>query len=179
MKLEEKTLDSRLAFQGKILYATQDEVSLPDGTKSLRDVIHHSGGVGILPLTEEGDIYMVRQYRYPHHTVTLEIPAGKREEGEEPLDCGIRELREETGCISGKITDLGELLPTPAYDTEVIHMYLAEDIKRVGDQSLDNDEFINLEKVPLKKAVSMVMRGEIRDAKTVAAVLKTWYIKQG
>lgn len=177
MDLNEKSLGSKTKYRGKILYVTSDNVLLPNGDTSERDVVHHSGGVGILPLLDDGNVLCVKQFRYPMHRVLLEIPAGKKEKGEKPLECGIRELHEETGYKSNKITPLGEILPTPAYDTETIHIYLAENLEKISDQELDKDEFINVCKVPFSELLKMVMNDEIKDAKTVAAVLKTAFIK--
>lgn len=176
MELEEKTLDSKKVLQGKILYVTKDTALLSSGRKAIRDVVHHNGGVGVLPLTDKNTIYMVRQYRYPMHEVTLEIPAGKREGVEDVLDCGKRELREETGCIADEYINLGAIYPTPAYDTEVIYIYLARGIRKCCSQELDEGEFINVEEVSLEDAYNMVMDGEIKDAKTQIAVLKAYNI---
>lgn len=176
MILEEKTLKSEKVLQGKILYVTQDTALLPNGKEALRDVVHHSGGVGVVPLTENNTVYMVKQFRYPMQEVTLEIPAGKREIGEEPLECGIRELLEETGCTAEKMTSLDLLYPTPAYDTEVIYIFLATGISKDHSQHLDEDEFADVVEIPLEEAVSKVMNGEIKDAKTQIALLKTYYM---
>ena len=127
MHLNEITKSSDLVYQAKIFHVTKDTAELEDGKIVQRDVVHHSGGVCVVPLTERQTVLMVQQYRYPFHEVTLEIPAGKREPGEDPLECGLRELREEVGRTCKKYTELGYLYPTPAYDTEVIHMYLAEE----------------------------------------------------
>ena len=133
MHLNEETIKSETVFEGKILYVTRDVAKLENGREVIRDVIHHNGGVCVVPLTEQGQVLMVRQFRYPHHCVTLEVPAGKLEQGEEPLTCGIRELWEETGARAESMEYLGSLFPTPAYDTEVIHMYLAKGLQ-VGGQ---------------------------------------------
>ena len=119
---------------------------------------------------------MVKQFRYPMQQVTLEIPAGKLEPGEDPATCGRRELREEAGRTCGKYTSLGKLFPTPAYDTEVIHMYLAQELSAPEAQDLDEGEFLDVTELPLEQAVQMVMNGEIPDAKTQIALLKTWVL---
>ncbi len=176
MHLEEKTVSSELAYQAKIFRVTKDAALLEDGTLVRRDVLHHSGGVCVVPLTKENTVLMVRQYRYPMHEVTLEIPAGKLEPGEEPSECGLRELREEAGRTCGSYTYLGKLYPTPAYDTEVIHMYLAQELSDPEEQELDEGEFLDLTELPLSEAVQMVMDGKIPDAKTQLALLKTWML---
>jgi len=121
---------------------------------------------------------MVKQFRYPMQQVTLEIPAGKLEAGEDPANCGRRELREEAGRTCGKYTPLGKLFPTPAYDTEVIHMYLAQELSAPEAQDLDDGEFLDVTELPLEQAVQMVMDGEIPDAKTQIALLKTYVLLQ-
>lgn len=171
MNLTEKTTDTQTIFEGKIITVKRDTVELPNGSQAYREVVHHSGGVCVLPLTDEGEILMVRQFRYPFSTVLLEIPAGKREQGEDPMTCGIRELKEECGATAKEIISLGKLYPTVAYDTEVIYMYLAKGLS-FGEQSLDDDEFLDVVRVPLKEAVRMVLNDEIPDSKTQLAILK-------
>lgn len=172
MHLEEKTISSEMMYDGKIVKLLRDSVELENGKTALREVIKHPGGVGIVPLDEDNNVLMVRQFRYPHGKVLLEIPAGKLEYGENPRECGLRELKEETGCTCDSFEYLGNLIPTPAYDTEVIHMYLARGFHS-GEQNPDEDEFLEIEKIPLEKAVEMIMNNEIADAKTQIALLKT------
>ncbi len=176
MHLEEKTLSSDLAYQAKIFRVTKDTALLEDGTKAVRDVVHHSGGVCVVPLTDRGTLLMVKQYRYPMHEVTLEVPAGKTEPGEDHYECGLRELREEAGRTCNSYTYLGKLYPTPAYDTEVIHMYLARELSAPEEQKLDDEEFLDVVELPLTEAINMVMDGKIHDAKTQIALLKTWML---
>ncbi len=178
MHLQEKTTGSEKTYQGKVFYVTRDTAELEDGKEVQRDVVHHSGGVCVVPLTEKGTVLMVKQFRYPMQQVTLEIPAGKLEAGEDPADCGRRELREEAGRSCGKYTPLGKLFPTPAYDTEVIHMYLAQELSAPEAQDLDDGEFLDVTELPLEQAVQMVMDGEIPDAKTQIALLKTYVLLQ-
>lgn len=175
MHLEEKTLDSSLKFKGKILEVYQDTVLLEDGTNATRDVVRHSGGVCVAALTENNELYFVKQYRYPHKKALLELPAGKLEWGENHFECGKRELREETGFTADEFTYLGALAPTPAYDTEIIHMYLAKGLHK-AEQELDDDEFLEVTTIPLSEAVKMIMNNEIEDAKTQIAVLKTFVL---
>ena len=155
--LEEKTISSEQKFDGKIVKLYVDKAELEDGKIVTREVIRHPGGVCVLPLTDKNEVLFVRQFRYPHQMVLLEIPAGKLEYGESHHECGLRELKEETGCTCDDYTYLGSLIPTPAYCGEVIHMYLAR----------------GLQKIPLDEAVAMVMRNEIQDSKTQIALLKT------
>lgn len=172
MHLEEKTLSSEQKFDGRIIKLYVDKVELEDGRAATREVIRHPGGVCVLPLDENGNVLFVKQFRYPHGKVLLEIPAGKLEYGEKHYDCGLRELKEETGCICDSYDYLGSLIPTPAYDSEVIHMYLARGL-HAGAQKLDAGEFLDIERIPLEKAVEMVMNNEIADSKTQIAILKT------
>lgn len=175
MHLEEKTVASESVYKGRIFEVTKDKALLENGKEVQRDVVHHSGGVTVIPVTENEEILMVRQYRYPHHKVMLEIPAGKLEPGEKHYDCGKRELLEETGCTCKNYEYLGEIVPTPAYVSEVIHLYIASGLE-FSQQDLDDDEFLDVVKVPLDKAVEMVLNGEITDSKTQIGVLKAWHI---
>ncbi len=172
MHLEEKTIDSKLEYDGKIVKLYKDIARLENDKEVIREVIKHPGGVCIVPLTDKNEVLMVTQFRYPTGKVLTEIPAGKLEWGEQHFDCGKRELKEETGCTADKYDYLGYLLPTPAYDTEVIHMYLARGLHQ-SEQSLDADEFLDVKRIPFDKAVDMVMSGEITDGKTQLALLKT------
>ena len=178
MKLNEKTIKEEYIYKGRIINLRKDEVELPNGKTASREVIEHPGGVCILPLTDKNEIVMERQYRRPYDDVLLEIPAGKRDgNGEEPIECGKRELREETGAVAEKYTNLGELYPSPGYCAEVIYMFLAEGLT-FGSDDRDEDEFLNIELVPFEKALKMVLSGEIKDAKTQAAIMKTAILKK-
>ncbi|MBO5232077.1 MAG: NUDIX hydrolase [Clostridia bacterium] len=172
MNLEEKQISAEYKFKGKIINLRVDEALLPNGATATREVVEHNGGICVVPLTEKGEILMVEQYRYPYSEVVLEIPAGKRDGDEEPLEGGKRELKEETGAIAENYTFLGELYPTPGYCGEIIYMYLATGLS-YGETNPDEDEFLNIKRIPLEKAVEMIMNGEIKDAKTQTAILKT------
>ena len=172
--LKEKQIKRDIIYEGKILNVVCDTVTLPDGKEATREVCLHIGAVAIIPLLSDGCVLMERQYRYPHSRVLLEIPAGKlNSTDEDPLEAAKRELREETGAIAKKYTDLGEMIPSPAILGEKIRMYLAEDIS-FTDRNLDDDEFLEVERIPLNDLYKMVMSGEIKDAKTQIAVLKVW-----
>ena len=173
MELIEKTLREEYLYKGKIINLRRDEVELPNGRHSMREVIEHPGGVCVLPLTDQNEVLFVRQFRYPYKEAILEIPAGKRDRGEEsPLACGKRELKEETGAEAAEYVFLGELYPSPGYVGEVIYMFLARGLS-YGETNPDEDEFLNVEKIPFERALDMVMSGEIKDAKTQTALLKT------
>ncbi len=173
MNLEEKPLKQEYIYRGKVITLRVDEALLPNGKTATREVVEHNGGVCVVPLTRENEVLMVEQFRYPYGAPVLEIPAGKRDsKTEPPLDCGKRELREETGATAEQMTFLGELYPTPGYCGEIIYMYLAQGLT-YGQTDPDEDEFLNLKKIPLQTAVQMVLNGEIKDAKTQTALLKT------
>ena len=176
--LLETKVSSEQLYDGRIVKLYRDQVTLPDGRPAMREVIHHPGGVGILPLLSDGIVMVVRQCRYPYAAVITEIPAGKLEYGEDPLACGKRELMEEVGAEAANWTFLGNIYPTPAYDDEIIRVYLATGLT-FSEQHLDEGEFLSLERVPLSELVEQVMAGEIRDAKTQIAVLKTQRLVDG
>ncbi|MBR5272072.1 MAG: NUDIX hydrolase [Clostridia bacterium] len=171
MELNEKTLKKEIVYQGRKFAFCSDEVLLPNGETSRRDYVAHPGGVTIAALDENDNLYFVRQFRYPYGRVILELPAGTLEKDEDPMDAGLRELKEETGAICSKLESLGEFYPSVGYCNEVIYLYYAR-VESVEMQSLDEDEFINVVKIPLKKAVEMVLNNEIKDGKTQVAVLK-------
>ena len=172
MNLNEKQLSAEYMYKGRIINLRRDKALLPNGEEALREVIEHPGGVCVAALTDEGEVLFVRQFRYPYMEQTLEIPAGKRDRSDEdPLECGKRELREETGATAQNFISLGELYPTPGYCGEIIWMYAASGLE-FGDCDPDDDEFLAVERYPLEKAVEMILSGEIKDAKTQAAVLK-------
>lgn len=171
MDFEEKTLKVNEIYNGKIINLHVDDIELPDGKRAIREIVEHSGGVCVAAMTEDRQLYFVRQYRYPYKKVLLELPAGKLEKGEDPLKAGIRELEEECGVVADEIISLGTVYPTVAYCSEIIYLYAAKELKKTN-QHLDADEFLSVEKISLDKAVEMVMNNEISDSKTVAIVLK-------
>ena len=172
MDMTEKMIERKTIFEGRIINVYNDTVVLPNGKHSTREVVEHHGGVCIAALTERNTLLFVRQFRYPYGKVLLELPAGKLEKGEEPLAAGLRELEEECGVAAEKVIPMGEVYPTVAYCTEIIHLYLAKGLKKTH-QHLDEGEFLSVEEIELSKAVELVMNGEIADSKTVALVLKT------
>ncbi|MDE7010017.1 MAG: NUDIX hydrolase [Oscillospiraceae bacterium] len=171
MELTEKTISSEEIFSGRILHIRRDTVELPGGGRSFREVVDHPGGVCVLALDDENRVLLVRQFRYPYEKVLTELPAGKLEIGEDPEQAALRELREETGAVPGTFQSLGELYPSPGYCGEIIRMYLARELT-FGEAALDEGEFLNVERMDFARLVELVLSGEIRDAKTIAAVLK-------
>lgn len=177
MNLEEKQLTSEYIYNGKIIKLRRDTALLPNGKTSTREVIEHNGGVCVAALTDSDEVLFVKQFRYPYMEIVTEIPAGKRDGADEdPLACGKRELKEETGAEAESFIPLGKLYPSPGYCGEVIWMFAATNL-RYGEQHPDDDEFLSVEKIPLEKAVQMILSGEITDAKTQAAVLKLKLLK--
>ena len=171
MDLEEKPVNSNLNYDGRILQLYNDEVELPGGKHSRREYVNHSGGCAVLAVDGEGYIYLVEQYRYPYAEVMLEIPAGKRNKGEDPKACALRELEEECGLVTDSADKFLEIYPTVAYSNEHIYVYLAHNLNATHSH-LDEGEFLNVRRIPFKDALQKVMDMQIRDSKTVAAILK-------
>ena len=171
MEYKEKTLRVREIYDGRIIRVHCDDVLLADGTETKREIVEHHGGVCVLPLEDDGTVWCVRQYRYAYGTSLLECPAGKLEPGEEPLDCAMRELSEETGCTAERYVYLGCLYPSPGYCSEHLYLYLATGLRR-GEMHLDRGEFLDVERYPLDELLERVMSNELHDAKTVAVILK-------
>lgn len=174
MELREKALSADYKFNGRIINLRVDQALLPNGKVAGREVVEHPGGVAVLPLTDEGEVLLVRQFRYPYGEILTEIPAGKREPGEDPMTTGVRELAEETGAVADRVVSLGVLYPTPGYCNEVIHLYLATGL-HFAETDPDEDEFLSIEKMPLEALVDEVLAGNVPDAKTQVAVLKAWH----
>lgn len=171
-RMREERVSGEDVFNGIILHVQRDTVRLQDGNAATREVIRHIGAVCVIPVTEDNEVIMERQYRYPINRVIWEIPAGKLDApGEEWLAAAQRELSEETGYTADEWTMIGEFYGAPAYSDERIGMFLARGLHR-GERHLDEDEFLDVVKVPLKDLVEDVMAGVISDAKTQVAVLK-------
>lgn len=166
---EEKKISGKLLYDGRIMQVYKDEVELENGKKSIREYIRHSGGASVLAVDDEENVYLVTQFRYPYGTETVEIPAGKRERGEDPLVCATRELEEETGLVADKISLIATVYPTPAYTDETLYIYLATGLTKKAAH-LDDGEFLGVEKVPFEKAYEMALSGKIRDSKTLVAI---------
>lgn len=177
MDFFEKTLATKEIFKGKVFTVHVDDIELPDGSKSFREIVEHSGGVCVAAITDHDEMFFVRQFRYPYKRVLLELPAGKLEKGEDPLEAGKRELREECGVTAETIISMGTVYPTVAYCSEIIYLYAAKGLKSTS-QELDEGEFLSVEKIKIADAVDMVMKGEISDSKTVALILKVNKLKE-
>jgi len=170
MDLREKLIASKLLYDGKILKLRFDTVTLPDGKLSTREIVEHPGAVAIVPITADGRIVLVRQYRHAIGALMLEIPAGKLDPGEDPLTCAYRELEEETGYSAGSLRYLSSVYTTPGFTNEKIHLYVASQLSETK-QKTDDDEFINVEVYTCTQVRSLIDEGEVCDAKTMLALL--------
>ena len=172
LNFNEKQKSSELIFDGKVLHLYRDVIELPDGNEGFREFCRHIGAVCVVPVTDEGEVICVRQYRYAIGQSIIEIPAGKLDSrDEDPREAALRELREETGAVCKSLTYMGKFYSSPAILDECIHMYLAEGLS-FGDTDPDDDEFLELLKIPVDDLTHMIMRGEIVDGKTQAAVMR-------
>ena len=177
MELIEKTKESTLVYDGKVVHLYRDTVTLPNGEESLREIVKHLGAVCIVPITDEGEVLLERQYRYAINEVLIEIPAGKLDyAGEDWREAALRELREETGATPRELIDMGYYFGSPAIMGERIKMFMAKGLT-FGECELDEDEFLDVEYIPLEELYTAVMSGEIKDAKTQIAILKAAAIK--
>lgn len=171
----EQLISSKIIYQGKILNLKVDTVKLSNGSEASREVVEHSGAVAIVALTEQDEVLLVRQYRHAVGRVMLEIPAGKLEPGEQPEKCALRELSEETGYQARDLQLFFRFFSTPGFATEEMYLYLARGLT-CQEQHPDDDEFIEIIRVPLQEVNKMIWRGEICDAKTIIGILA---VKQG
>lgn len=167
--LDENFLCSKVGFTGRLLQVNIDTVTLPNGRETTRELIHHPGAVGIVPILDDGRMIFVKQYRYPVGTVLYEIPAGKLDPGEEPDVCAVRELSEETGYTAKTWQKLTSIVTTPGFTDEVIHLYAARGLEKYA-QHTDEDEFIDIVALTPEQVKQMVLDGEIYDSKTLSAL---------
>lgn len=174
--MDEKTIKTTRIFSGKILNLRVDEVRLQNGRTSTREIVEHPGAVAILPVLKDGSVLLVKQYRKPIEEYLLEVPAGKLEVGEELLECAKRELEEETGYSAKDWKYLGYIYTTPGFSNEKIHLYLAENLEKTT-QNTDEDEFIEVVKLPEKKVIEMISKGEITDSKTICIFFRKKLLK--
>lgn len=171
MVFEEKTISSKQIFSGKIIDVHLDTIETPDGRRSLRELVNHPGGVGIVAISDDNKIILVKQYRKAFEKAIYEIPAGKIDKGEEHYNCGIRELEEETGFKAEKFDYLGCIYPSPGFVDEVTHIYLATKLYE-GIIHPDDGEHLDIEFFDVDDVLEMIMKNELNDAKTVVGVFK-------
>ena len=167
--LKETMHKSDYVFSGNLLTIKKDTISLPNGKGAYREVIEHPGASAILVINENNEIYLERQYRYPINDVVLEIPAGKLNHNEDPLNAAKRELAEETGLIANNIKKIGEIYPAIGYSDEIIHIYLVTSFTK-GNLNLDEDEFVDVILVPLELVIEWIKEGKIKDSKTISSI---------
>lgn len=167
----ELTIEKETLFSGRVFQVEYHTVSLPDGRTAHREIVRHNGGACVVALDERESVYLVRQFRKPYDMEMLELPAGKLEIGEDPLECARRELKEEAGLVAEHIDLLATVYPSPGYCSETLSIYLATGLT-VGESQLDDGEFLDLHVFPLEQTLAMIDRGEIRDAKTQVGLLK-------
>ena len=163
-------LHSETLLKGRAFSIRRDTLKTPDGHETKLDIIEHGGSVIIVPVDKNGNLLFVRQYRHAAGMDLLELPAGTLEEGEDPAECAAREIREETGFAADKIEKIGDFYLAPGYSTEFMHLYLAREL-RYDPLEADADEFLSVETIPFAEAIQMAERGEMPDAKSLAALL--------
>ena len=168
--LKETKLSSNIIFQGRLLDVRKDEVKLPNGKTSTREGSNHAGSVCCIPILPDGKIALIRQYRYPVQSEMIELPAGKLNKGEKPEACALRELEEEIGYRTNKLTFLTHIHPAIGFANEKMWIYLAEELEKT-DSKLDDDEFLELIPTSLDDAIEMVWSGKITDVKTIIGLL--------
>lgn len=171
-KFEEKTIQSTPIYEGKVISLKVDEVTLPNGGVSKREIINHPGAVAIIAITDNNKILLVEQYRKALERSIIEIPAGKLEKGEQPIVTARRELEEETGYTTDDLTFVQAFATSPGFADEVIHIYVAENLQKLDvPVALDEDEFVELMEVTIEEAEAMMADARIYDAKTAFAIL--------
>ncbi|MDR1532802.1 MAG: NUDIX hydrolase [Clostridiales bacterium] len=168
-------IESKETYRGKIITVNMDTIMLPNGERTVREIVRRGGAAAVLPVDANGNIIFVRQYRHPARAFTLELPAGMLDEGEEPEACARRELEEETGMVAGEIRPFFKMYPTIGLCDETLHLFLASDLRQ-GTQHTDPDEFVEVERYSPEEAAAMIFDGRIMDGKTIAGVLAYLYI---
>lgn len=168
-----KILKSEKRYTGKVFNLVIDEIEYPSGNRALREVAEHPGGSVVVPVLNDGDILLVRQFRYPMKKHLYELPAGKLDAGEDPAVCAARELEEETGYVAGSLRKLTAIYTSPGFCSELLHIYLATDLKTSsrGQQLEEGELDLTVQRIPLERAIEMIEKGEIVDSKTICGIL--------
>lgn len=178
MEFNEKTIEREYIYNGKIINLRKDKVEIPGGKESYREIVEHNGGVAIFAINEKKEVIMVRQFRKPFDEVLMEIPAGKLEKGENPLECGMRELEEETGFKAKNMELMNVIYPSPGFSNERLYIYFCDEMEK-STTNYDEDEIIQIDYIPYDKVVEMIYKNEISDAKTITGILMAGkYIKE-
>lgn len=178
MELSEKTISSRYIFSGKIINLKIDKVKLPNNKISTREIIEHPGAVAIVALTEKEDVLLVKQYRKAANSILLELPAGKLEDNETKKECAQRELMEETGYYANDIKYVTSFYTSPGFSNELLYLFFAKDLKQKKIPG-DEDEFIEIKKLPLNTVIGKIKNGQIKDAKTIIGILLYYTMSRG
>jgi len=173
--MEEKTIEREVIYEGKVFDVEKHVVTLPNGNTSVRELVYHNGAVAVIAFDEQGDLIVVEQYRKAFESLSIEIPAGKLEKGEDPLDCAGRELKEETGYVAKELRHVFDFYGAPGFCSERVHIYEAIGLT-AGDRQLDEDEFLENKTLKLDEALELVANGTIVDAKTIMAI-QHWQIR--
>ncbi len=169
MDYKETTISEESIYEGNIINVQRLTVKLPDGRQATRDIVKHPGASAVIALNENEEMYMVRQFRKPLEAVSLEIPAGKLDYGEDPFVCAKRELKEETGLTADNVTRVISIHSTPGFSDEILHIYAATFLKE-GESCADDDEFISTEKYTVKQLLHMILEGKITDSKSIIGI---------
>ncbi|MCH7773878.1 MAG: NUDIX hydrolase [Bacteroidetes bacterium] len=169
-----KLTNSKILFEGKVFNLKVDEIEYDSGNKGIREVAVHPGGAVVVPITIEGKLVMVTQFRYPFQTTLLEFPAGKLDIDEDPLDCAVRELEEETGYKAAKVNKLGKIYTAPGYCTETLHIYVAQELKKGDHKREEGEQGMEVFELSLEEIEKKINNGEIVDAKSICGF---YYLK--
>jgi ADP-ribose pyrophosphatase len=176
---KEDTIDLKIHFKGRVFSVEEHQVILHDGQRAKREIVRHSGGACVVPVDDDGNVYLVNQFRKPYDRMLLEIPAGKLEPGEDPLECASRELTEETGLTAQKIQMLATVYPSPGYCDEILTIFIATGLNQ-GVSNPDQGEFLTVQKLAIADAIKMIELGQIPDGKTQIGLLRAerWLLNE-